>query len=100
MDANKYLFLFRRAPPMGAQDIGTWQAILKAMAIAAVVTNAAIVCFKMGQNGFYARPYSFKQGVFICFTYILFGVMTLIDFLVPDVPRSVEVQLRRMKFIN
>ena len=100
MDCNKYLFLYRRASPTGAQDIGTWQAILKTMAIAAVITNAAIVCFKMDYNGFYDRSYAFKQGVFIVFTYSLFMVMTLIDFLLPDEPAKVTIQRQRMDFIN
>jgi hypothetical protein len=32
---------------MGAQDIGTWQGIFQIVSIAAVITNAGLICFTM-----------------------------------------------------
>ena len=47
MDCNKYLFMYRRASPTGAQDIGTWQTVFAIMSGAAVVTNGALLVFTM-----------------------------------------------------
>lgn len=39
--------LYQRPIPLGAQDIGTWQSIFHIVSMAAVVTNAGLVCFTM-----------------------------------------------------
>lgn len=38
---------YQRPVPAGAQDIGTWMSIFQFLSVAAVVTNAALVCFTM-----------------------------------------------------
>ena len=43
IDAKRVLYEYRRPFPRGAQDIGTWQGVLTAIATVAVATNAALV---------------------------------------------------------
>jgi hypothetical protein len=66
--------------------------------VAAVVTNAALVCFTMDvlrhQTG-YARLW-----IFIGFQWVLIAVQFVAQAVVPDVPEEVEVQGQRMDFIN
>ena len=100
VDAEKFLFLTRRPNPQGAQDIGTWESIIKAMTCAAIVTNAALVCFLLKNVGWSTANTAYKDAMFIIFTYALFGLMVVLDLAIPDVPERVEVQLKRADFIN
>lgn len=45
VDAYKLLHDAARPEPRGAEDIGTWFAVLRIMCVASLVTNAAVVCF-------------------------------------------------------
>jgi len=38
---------YQRPAPGGAQDIGTWLTIFQFLSVAAVITNAGLICFTM-----------------------------------------------------
>jgi len=48
VDAFKLLFATQRHRYQGAEDIGTWQAVLEFMSLVSVVSNCAIICFTSG----------------------------------------------------
>lgn len=44
-DAYKYLFLYRRAEPERAKDLGSWFKILRLLSILSISTNSLLVAF-------------------------------------------------------
>jgi hypothetical protein len=44
-DAYKYLFLYKRANPERAQNLGSWFSIIKFLSIVSITTNSIIVAF-------------------------------------------------------
>mmetsp|Transcript_21436 Transcript_21436/g.30713 ORF Transcript_21436/g.30713 Transcript_21436/m.30713 type:complete len:368 (+) Transcript_21436:20-1123(+) len=46
-NAWKLLTFYQRPIPVTAQDIGTWESIFRVITVAAVFTNAGLVCFTM-----------------------------------------------------
>jgi anoctamin-10/anoctamin-7 len=95
-DGYQLLFMNIRVLPVGCQDIGTWMSIFQTMAIIAVVTNSAIVCFTMK-----VLPISLagKVWVFIGLQYFIFSSMALFEYLIDDIPYEVSLQLERQEYI-
>ena len=101
VDGKKYMKLMRRAVPIGAQDIGTWYTIIEIMSILAIVTNSAIVCFKMDKFGdFDEITLAKKEFYFMLFTYFLCMIFLFFKMAIPDVPQKVTIQLQRATFIE
>ena len=76
--------------PTGAEDIGTWGTILQLISVAAVVTNAGIVCFTMKILNFGSGEGAVATvWVFIGFQYMILVAMGLFAYLVDDVPEEV-----------
>ncbi len=102
MDANNLLFTYQRVLPAGCQDIGTWQSIFTMLCVAAVVTNTAMIVFVMDTFdglSMHNLPY-FKAWMFIVCQYVLFHVMAVFVFLIPDTPDDVRTQQQRTEFIQ
>lgn len=96
-DASKLLYVYRRAVPSGAEDIGTWMLILQTMTIMAVITNAGVVAFTM--DLFDDAEVVYRWVFFVCFQYFGFFLMAYFSFVVEDVPEEVQIQLQRQQFI-
>ena len=95
IDASKMLCSMRRPMPLSANGIGTWLDIYQINSIIAVITNSGIVAFSM-------EPYAMDTssfGLFIGMQYFLFTLMALAAWIVPDVPGTVPIQLKRQEFI-
>jgi len=88
---------YQRPIPSGAQDIGTWQTIFTFISIAAVITNAGLICFTMDVLDAYSN-YG-RLWIFVGFQWCLIGIQFIAQALVPDVPEEVEIQLERMDYI-
>jgi hypothetical protein len=89
--------LYQRPIPLGAQDIGTWQAIFHIVSMTAVVTNAGLVCFTMDvlqHYDIYGRSW-----IFIGFQWTLISVQFIVAQVIPDEPEEAVIQLERQKFI-
>jgi anoctamin-10/anoctamin-7 len=94
----KLATFYQRPAPVGAQDIGTWQSIFSIISVAAVITNAALICFTMTvlhQYSLFGRVW-----IFIGFQWVLISIQYVTQAIIPDVPESVEIQLARTEFIN
>jgi anoctamin-10/anoctamin-7 len=94
----KLATFYQRPVPVGAQDIGTWQSIFAIISVAAVITNAALICFTMTVLSTYSL--FGRVWIFIGFQWVLISIQFITQAIIPDVPESVEVQLERTAFIN
>eukprot|EP01038_Epipyxis_sp_PR26KG_P015834 gene15834-21454_t len=95
----KLISFYQRPIPNGAQDIGQWQDIFNVVSIAGVVCNGAIICFTMSVLDGHVSQFG-RMWVFIGFQWVLISLQLFIQFLIPDTPIEVEVQLERFEFIN
>lgn len=90
--------LSRRPEPAGAEDIGTWYAILETMSSIAVLTNSAIVAF----TGTFLEGFDFAHRFifFLLLEHGLFIFKSILGEIMPDVPDDVDLQLQRQDFIR
>lgn len=96
-DAWKLLRMNRRCVPVGAEDIGTWMSILQLTSYAAVISNAALLCFTMSFLHFSKFGLAWT---FIGFQYFVFCSMAIFAEYVEDVPEEVQMQLDRQAHLN
>eukprot|EP01032_Pedospumella_encystans_P010538 gene10538-12308_t len=94
----KLATFYQRPVPQGAQDIGTWMSIFQFLSIAAVVTNAGLICFTMDVLDQYTSLG--RTWLFIGFQWTLIMVQVIVTAAVHDVPPEVEIQLARQAFIR
>jgi hypothetical protein len=76
---------------VGAQDIGTWLSIFQFLSVAAVVTNAGLVCFTMDVLDQYTLVG--RTWIFIGFQWTLICVQFVVAEICPDVPEEVRREL-------
>jgi len=95
----KLFRFYQRPSPNGAQDIGTWMSIFQFLACAAVVTNAALICFTMDVLWSHYEI-QFRLWIFIGFQWGLFLLQYAASELINDVPHEVLIQMQRNEFIN
>jgi hypothetical protein len=86
----------RRPEPLRARNIGVWYNVFEVMAMVAVITNAALVCFT--SNHFTEHPFIrrfSRLGIFIAVEHVVlvckFGLATI----VPALPAQVALQQQR-----
>jgi len=89
----------QRPAPTGAQDIGTWLTIFQFLSIAAVITNAGLICFTMDVL-WDIFDLTGRLWIFIGFQWVLISIQFLATEIIDDVPPDVEIQLERNEFIN
>ncbi|CAM9486276.1 unnamed protein product [Ascophyllum nodosum] len=97
IDAKRVLYEYRRPFPRGAQDIGTWQGVLTAIATVAVATNAALILFTAAKWDWSGENVVWG---FVVWQYCVFVIMAVFAVFVKDVPQAVSIQLERQKFIT
>ena len=71
--------------------------IFQVIALAAVVTNAGLLCFTMELLTFSGVG---KIWIFIGFQYVLIVSMIFFAWLVDDVPQETQIQLERQEYLN
>jgi len=96
-DAFKFLKVYRRPVIRAAEDIGMWQSIFTITTIAAVVTNAAIVCFTM--DVFDDHSKSFRFWFFVIFQWTIFTFQAFLMSMISDQPREISVQVLRQEHL-
>jgi hypothetical protein len=98
VDAWKLLQCCRRPEPSGCEDIGTWYVILDLISTFSVITNGLLVFFVASA---YTNELWWDRFVlFLIFEHILVASKVFAAALMPDVPKSTEIQLARQKFIE
>lgn len=82
----------------GAEDIGTWYMILEVMSVMAVICNSAIIFFT-GER--FADVSLLRRTLyFIIFEHLVLGFKFGMAAFIPDVPGSVQIQLKRQELLT
>lgn len=95
--------MYQRPVPQGAQDIGSWQSIFAILTTVSVITNAGLICFTMDltkKDGEWEATDGQRLWMFIAFQWVIIGFQYLAGVYIDDVPVDVDIQLKRMEFIN
>lgn len=97
VDAWRLTQISRRPVPQSAKDIGMWKAVLEMTGFISVLTNSGLVSF----TGTFAGSYSWvwRSWIFVLMSSGLFGVKWLYDYIIPDFPAEVNLQMQRNEFI-
>lgn len=96
IDAKRMLWSNRRPIAYIRQDIGKWFGILNFVNTVGVITNG----FLIGFTSTWASSFdlSSKLWIVLGFEHIVFALKFLIAYLIPDVPRDVQLSIRREKY--
>ena len=94
IDAWNLLCVMRRPVPVSAKGIGSWEACLQTISYISVITNSGIICFTMSST-----VTTTEFTMFVVMQYVIFVIMTGVNYFVPDVPPSVTIQLKRQQLL-
>jgi len=94
IDAWNLLCVMQRPVPVSAKGIGSWEACLQTISYIAVITNSGIICFTMSSE---ITTYEFA--LFVVMQYVIFVIMTGVNYFLPDVPPCVKIQLKRQELL-
>lgn len=97
VDAWRLTQISRRPVPQSAHDIGMWKAVLEMTGFISVLTNSGLVSF----TGTFAGSYSWvwRSWIFVIMSTGLFAVKWLYDYIIPDFPAEVDLQLKRSEYL-
>jgi len=101
LDSYKLLHLERRPHPRGADNIGTWYAILEIIGILSVITNIALVMFvsETGDN-ITDGHLSLKFLIFLILEHGVILLKVLVGVVIPDEPILITEHLNRQNHIT
>jgi len=99
LEARKYLTLFRRIEPRGAEDIGRFEAILTGIGVAAAITNAAIVV-RLNRPFDVMGSLAKRRYVFVISAFVGVLVQLSLRFLSSPRDHDVHLQLERQDFLR
>ncbi|GBG27052.1 Anoctamin-7 [Hondaea fermentalgiana] len=100
VDSYKVCILSRRPALEVAEDIGTWRKIFSIMGFVAVLSNASVILFSSTILKFDEDEEARRVWLWVLFVGAVLTLKVIIDFMVPDVPVEVAIQLKRQEFIT
>lgn len=97
VDAWKLCQQTKRAEPLSAETIGTWQAVVGAMSQLAVQSNALLVCF----TGIFFDDLAVvhRLAFFLLFEHVVMFAKFIVSYFSSTTDPHVEMQLARGRFI-
>ncbi|XP_034553256.1 anoctamin-10 isoform X1 [Notolabrus celidotus] len=97
-DAFKMCRVFKRPFSEPAANIGVWQLAFEAMSVIAVVTNCALIGMSPQVKTYFQG--SEEQLIFwtVAIEHVLLAVKFILTFLIPDVPKHIQIKLARLEF--
>uniref|UniRef100_A0A674PJ92 Anoctamin n=1 Tax=Takifugu rubripes TaxID=31033 RepID=A0A674PJ92_TAKRU len=97
-DAFKMCHVFKRPFSDPAANIGVWQLAFEAMSVIAVVTNCALIGLSPQVKAYF--PDSEIQLILwiVAIEHLLLAFKFLLSFLIPDVPKHIQIRLARLEF--
>ncbi|XP_060553773.1 anoctamin-7-like [Ruditapes philippinarum] len=96
IDAWRMLWWYQRPMAIIAEDIGTWFVILTFVNYVGVVSNGFLIAFTSDWGSGYDT--AGKLWIVIGFEHIVFSLKFLIAYLIPDIPPSVALAMRKKKY--
>ncbi|KAJ3215340.1 Anoctamin-7 [Dinochytrium kinnereticum] len=107
-DAYKVLIMNQRPIPVRAQDIGSWEAILRFTARMSVATNSVQIAFTSA--AFYSAflaplptvgsRMAVRVGFIILFHYAVYSITAILQWLIPEIPSSVQLAMARTNYLD
>lgn len=97
VDSYKVCLLSRRPELEETQDIGTWRKIFQLIGFAAVLSNAAVILFS---SNLIDVDDDVRVWLWVLFVAVVLAIKVCIDYLVPDIPKEVTIQLEREHFLT
>ncbi|XP_060905579.1 anoctamin-10 isoform X1 [Labrus mixtus] len=97
-DAFKMCSVFKRPFADPAANIGVWQLAFEAMSMIAVVTNCSLIGMSPQVKAYFQD--SDQQLIFwtVAVEHTLLAVKFILAFLIPDVPKHIQIQLARLEY--
>ncbi|KAM6994678.1 anoctamin-10 isoform 2-T2 [Tautogolabrus adspersus] len=97
-DAFKMCSVFKRPFSDPAANIGVWQLAFEAMSVIAVVTNCSLIGMSPQVKAYFQG--SDQQLIFwtVAVEHALLAVKFILTFLIPDVPKHIQIQLARLEY--
>uniref|UniRef100_A0A8C5EEA5 Anoctamin n=1 Tax=Gouania willdenowi TaxID=441366 RepID=A0A8C5EEA5_GOUWI len=97
-DAFKMCHVFKRPFSEPAANIGVWQLAFEAMCVIAVVTNCSLIGMSPQVKAYF--PESDTQLILwtVAIEHCLLAIKFILSFLIPDVPKQIQVKLARLEF--
>ncbi|XP_054637506.1 anoctamin-10 [Dunckerocampus dactyliophorus] len=97
-DAFKMCHVFKRPFSDPAANIGIWQLAFEAMSVMAIVTNCALIGMSRQVRAYF--PDSDMQLILwtVALEHGLLAFKFILAFLIPDVPKHIQVKLARLEF--
>uniref|UniRef100_H2ZSH6 Anoctamin n=2 Tax=Latimeria chalumnae TaxID=7897 RepID=H2ZSH6_LATCH len=99
LSALKLCDNFQRPFPVPASNIGIWQLAFKCFVILAIIVNCAF----LGMSAEFQAVFGDYTGIHLIilvftFEHLIMGFVTLIEHLIPDVPKNIEIQLKKFEY--
>lgn len=97
-DAFKMCHVFKRPFSEPAANIGVWQLAFETMSIIAVMTNCALIGLSPQVNAYFPESETQLILVVVAIEHVLLAFKFILAFVIPDVPKHIEVKLAKMEF--
>ncbi|CAX51677.2 Anoctamin [Caenorhabditis elegans] len=104
IDAHRLIWFNRKPIPIITNGIGIWLPILTFLQYCAVFTNAFIVAFTSGfcstflADGAYCTVQN-RLIIVIVFQNLVFGLKYLLSSVIPSIPASIKLALRKKRYV-
>lgn len=98
---SSLLFRKQRNIPVSAQHIGSFQICFEIVATLAILTNTGLI-FITNRKNYFSDDVSQKliNRLFLGAIAVIYILVSVIKKVIPGVPESIEIQLRRQEFIK
>ncbi|XP_048008733.1 anoctamin-10 isoform X1 [Megalobrama amblycephala] len=97
-DAFKMCHVFKRPFSEPAANIGVWQLAFETMSIIAVVTNCALIGLSPQVHAYFPESETQLILIVVAIEHILLAFKFILAFVIPDVPKHIQVKLAKLEF--
>ena len=98
IDGWKLCHLYRRIQPKSNEDIGIWMDVMQILTVISIFVNSGLISFTLTN----LINYTWNIRIWI-FILISFGFLMLrwsIQYIIPDQPEYVEIQIQRQEYVS
>jgi hypothetical protein len=99
-DSAKFLLQTNRPDYEGSSGIGVWYVILEVLGAVAVITNCCLIAFSQGTLFYFVEDFFSVFAIAVILEHILLFGKYLISILIPDIPKTVQVERARATWLK